>query len=63
MGSKTLKLCAITAVLVSGLLLVAFILGWIESEQLQSSLTKTLSVIGVIALISLATMAIAGSKK
>lgn len=63
MGSKTLRLSAIGAILISAVLLIGFIVGAIDSEQLKSTLVKVLAVIGVLALASIAATALGSGKK
>jgi hypothetical protein len=62
MNSKTLRLSAVVAVLVTSALLIGFILNLVNAEQLKTTLTKTLLVIGVIALTTLGVIAISGNK-
>jgi Na+-driven multidrug efflux pump len=63
MGSKTLRLSAVAAVLITATLLVGFVLGAINADQLKSTLGKTLAVIAIIALASVAAVAITSNKQ
>lgn len=58
MEAKTLRLSAVTAVMITAILLIGFITGAIDSDQLKSTLGKALAIIGILALTSIATVAI-----
>lgn len=59
---KNLQISAIFAVLITAGLSIALVLGVIDSEQLTESLTKSLLVIGILALSGLVVAAIANKK-
>jgi hypothetical protein len=62
MNSKTLRLSAIIAVLITAVLLISFVLGAIDADQFKSTLGKAAAVIAIMTLASIATLAISSKK-
>jgi hypothetical protein len=60
---KTMQMAAIMAVLVTAGLGIALVVGAITPDQLKRTLVKSLLVLAILALGSVAILAIAGSNK
>jgi hypothetical protein len=58
---KTVQFGAVIVVIVTSLLLIGLVVGAIDTEQLKSTLSKSVMVIGILVLASIGIMAIASS--
>ena len=61
--TNTVRFGGMIAVLMSAILLLSFIFGWINVDQLKTTFAKAISVVLVLVLTSLAITSIASSDK
>ena len=60
---KNLQFGGIAVVLIMAMLLMGFILGWIDKETMKDTLVKAVSVVAVLVLTGIAITSIAGGDK
>ena len=61
--SKNLQFGGIAVVIIMALVLLSFIFGWIDKDQMQDTLAKAIAAVLVVVLASIAVSSIAGSNK